>query len=304
MPQKILPHLWFDKEAVEAANFYVQAFGGDSEVSQTQQIHDTPSGDTDIVTFKLLGHEFMAISAGPLFKFNPSISFFVNFDPSRDKNAKENLKTLWDKLSEGGTALMDLSEEYGFSKYYGWIQDKYGMSWQLILTDPGGEQRPAIVPSLLFTAENSDKAEESIEFYLSIFKNSERGITAYYEKGQVPNLKAKTMFADFKLEDLWIAAMDSGNEDRHPFNESISFIVNCKDQEEIDYLWEKLSAVPESEQCGWLKDKYGLSWQIQPEVMNKMMSEGTPEQIDRVTQAFLQMKKFDVAELERAYKGE
>lgn len=299
---KILPHLWFDREAKEAAEFYVEAFGGDSKVMEISQIHDTPSGDSDIVTFELLGQQFMAISAGPYFKINPAISFFVNFDPSRDDSAKENLTKLWNKLIDGGEALMDLGE-YPFSKYFGWVKDKYGVTWQLILTDPSGDPRPNIVPSLLFTKEMCGKADEAIDFYVSIFKNSKKGISASYEEGQVSNKKAKLMFADFMIEGQWFAAMDSDAEQDYQFNEAISLLVNCKDQAEIDYLWEKLSAVPEAEQCGWLKDKYGVSWQIQPEIMNEMMSNGSREQIDRVTQAFLKMKKFDVQKLKEAYES-
>jgi predicted 3-demethylubiquinone-9 3-methyltransferase (glyoxalase superfamily) len=97
-------------------------------------------------------------------------------------------------------------------------------------------------------------------------------------------------------------AMDSSGPHEFIFNEAISFVVSCEDQKEIDYYWEKLSAVPESEQCGWLKDKYGVSWQIVPSAMNKMLSTGTKEQVDRVTQAFLKMKKFDIAKLEEAYE--
>lgn len=299
---KIVPHLWFDKEAKEAAEFYINAFGGDSKLVDSTVLRDTPSGDTDFVVFELLGQEFMAISAGPYFKFNSSISFFVNFDPSRDPNAKENLKKLWDKLAEGGKALMELNE-YPFSKYYGWIEDKFGLSWQLILTGPTGEPRPDIVPSLLFTKDGCGKAEEAIDFYLSVFKNSKKGIVSPYQPGQAPNKKAKTAFGDFNLEGYWMAAMDSGVEQDFEFNEAISFLVNCKDQDEVDYYWEKLSAVPKAEQCGWLKDKYGVSWQIQPEIMNEMMSKGTTEQIDRVTQAFLKMKKFDIKKLQEAYEG-
>jgi predicted 3-demethylubiquinone-9 3-methyltransferase (glyoxalase superfamily) len=98
--------------------------------------------------------------------------------------------------------------------------------------------------------------------------------------------------------------MDSAHEHKFSFNEAISFIVSCDGQAEIDYYWEKLSAVPASEQCGWLKDKYGLSWQVAPSDMGRMMQEGTPEQIARVTQAFLPMKKFDLALLQQAYSGE
>lgn len=100
--QKIIPHLWFDKEAKEAAGFYVSVFGGDSRVISSQTITDTPSGDSEIVSFRFLGQELMSISAGPFFKFNPSVSFIVNFDPSQDPDARKNLDSLWGKLSVGG----------------------------------------------------------------------------------------------------------------------------------------------------------------------------------------------------------
>jgi predicted 3-demethylubiquinone-9 3-methyltransferase (glyoxalase superfamily) len=300
--QKIVPHLWFDKEAKEATEFYCSVFP-DSNVTNITTLHNTPSGDVDTVSFELWGQKFMAISAGPEFKFNPSISFIVNFDPSREKDAKEKIDEAWDKLSQGGTVLMPL-DKYPFSERYGWIQDKYGLSWQLILTNPEGEERPPIVPSLMFVGKNCGKAEEAREFYLSVFRNSKPGAVFRYGPGQEPDKEGTVMFADYMLEGQWFAAMDSAREHRFNFNEAISFMVNCTTQEDVDYFWEKLSAVPEAEQCGWLKDKYGLSWQIVPTVMDEMMANGTREQIDRVTQAFLPMKKLVIAELEKAYKGE
>jgi predicted 3-demethylubiquinone-9 3-methyltransferase (glyoxalase superfamily) len=299
--QKITPHLWFDTEAREAAEFYTSLFP-DSKVTNTTTLHDTPSGDSDIVSFELAGQSFMAISAGPLFKFNPSVSFFVNFDPSRDQDARSNLDRMWERLSEGGSALMPL-DKYPFSERFGWVQDKYGLSWQLILTNPEGEERPFIIPSLMFVGEVVGRAEEAINLYLSVFKNSKLGTIARYGAGQEPDKEGTVMFADFLLEGQWFAAMDSAHEHNFAFNEAISFLVRCDTQEEIDYYWERLSAVPEAEQCGWLKDKFGVSWQISPTALGEMMANGTREQIDRVTQAFLPMKKFEVAELQKAYEG-
>lgn len=298
--QKIIPHLWFDKEAKEAAEFYISLFPG-SKINNITTLHDTPSGDCDIVSFKLCGYSFMAINAGPLLKLNPSISFVVNFDPSQDKDAKMRIDIVWNKLMEGGKALMPL-DRYPFSERYGWVQDKYGLSWQLILTNPEGENRPIIIPSLMFTGKVCGKAEEASDFYLSVFKKSKRGAIARYPAGMEPDKEGTVMFTDFKLGGQWFAAMDSARMHNFKFNEAISLIVNCDSQEEIDYYWEKLSAVPESEQCGWLKDKYGVSWQVVPKEMNEMMTEGTREQIDRVSQAFLPMKKFDVAKLKEAYE--
>jgi predicted 3-demethylubiquinone-9 3-methyltransferase (glyoxalase superfamily) len=226
----------------------------------------------------------------------------VNFDPSQDKEASRRIDEVWGKLIDGGQALMPL-DKYPFSERYGWVQDKYGVSWQLILTDPKGEERPLIIPSLMFAGDKAGKAEEATDFYISVFKNAKRGEIAHYGKDQAPDKEGTVMFTDFKLEGQWLAAMDSARMHDFDFNEAISLMVYCRDQKEIDYYWEKLSAVPESEQCGWLKDKYGVSWQIVPEAMGKMMSKGTPEQIARVTQAFLPMKKFDIAELQKAYDG-
>jgi len=299
--QPITPHLWFDKEAKEAAEFYCSIFP-DSQITSTTILHDTPSGDCDLVSFLVCGHPFMAISAGPLFSFNPSISFFVNFDPSRELNAREKLDEVWSKLSEGGTPLMPL-DKYPFSERYGWIQDKYGVSWQLILTNPDGEPRPTIVPSLLFVGNNCGKAEEAREFYLSVFRNAKPGGLFRYGPGMEPDKEETVMFTDFMLENTWFAAMDSAQEHKFQFNEAISLLINCETQEEIDYYWENLSASPEAEECGWLKDKFGVSWQISPAVLDEMMAKGTPEQRDRVTLAFLKMKKFNIEELEKAFLG-
>ncbi|PJE64854.1 MAG: hypothetical protein COU90_01150 [Candidatus Ryanbacteria bacterium CG10_big_fil_rev_8_21_14_0_10_43_42] len=295
--QKIIPHLWFDKEAIEAAEFYTSAFP-DSKVLYKTQIKDTPSGDCDIVGFEVMGYSFMAISAGPLFKFNPSISIMVNFDPSQDKDARKRIDDIWEKLLDGGKALMPL-QEYPFSERYGWVEDKYGFSWQLIYTKPEGDERPLIIPSMLFVTDTCDRAEEATDFYLSVFKDAKRGAIARYPAGAEAGggKEGSVMFTDFKLEGQWFAAMDGSSKmHKFAFNEAVSLMVNCKDQQEIDYYWEKLSAVPESEQCGWVKDRYGVSWQIVPENMNELMGKN-PE---KTTPAMLKMKKLIIADLKKA----
>ena len=307
--QKIIPHLWYDKEAKEAAEFYTSIFP-DSKVTNITTIQDTPSGDTDIVSFQVLGYSLVAISAGPFFKFNPSISFMINVDPSREPDARKRIDEMWEKLIDGGKALMPL-DKYPFSEWYGWVQDKYGLTWQLILTNPEGEEWPRIIPSMLFVGDVCGKAEEATDFYLSMFKDAPSassgqvkcGAIARYPAGMEPDKQGSVIFTDFMLEGQWFAAMDSAHKHEFAFNEAVSLIIKCDDQEEIDYYWEKLSSVPESEQCGWLKDKYGVSWQITPRALDEMMEKGTPEQIDRVTKAFLQMKKFDIAALQEAFEG-
>lgn len=292
--QKITPHLWFDTEAVEAADYYSSALP-DSKVTNVTTIHDTPSGDTDIVSFALMGQSFMAISAGPLFRFTPAVSFLISC------TRKEEVDTLWARLSEGGTALMPLAS-YPFSERYGWTKDRYGLSWQIMLVgeEQGGQR---ITPTLMFVGKVCGKAEEAINLYTSVFPNSEVGPILRYGKGEEPDEEGTIKYASFLLDGQEFAAMDSAREHNFGFNEAISFIVSCETQAEIDHYWDSLSAVPEAEQCGWLKDRYGLSWQVVPSAMDEMLRIGTKEQIARVTEAFLRMKKFDLAELQRAYEG-
>ncbi|QSX75838.1 VOC family protein [Lysobacter arenosi] len=294
----ITPHLWFDKQAKEAAGFYCSVFP-DSKIDSVAVLRNTPSGDCDVVSFTLQGQPFLAISAGPLFKFNPSVSFFVNFDPSRDPDARSKLDRLWAALVEGGQALMPL-DAYPFSERFGWVQDRYGVSWQLILTDAGGEPRPPIVPSLMFTGQVYGKAEEAGAFYRSVFDDSREGRMARYPAGMPQDREGTVMFSDFRLGESWFAAMDSGHPHGFGFNEAISFVVTCRDQAEIDRYWAQLSSVPEAEQCGWCKDRYGLSWQITPVLMDEILASGDQAVIDRVTQAFLPMHKLDLAVIEAA----
>jgi len=292
--QKITPHLWYDKEAVEAAELYCSVLP-DSKVTNVSTLHDTPSGDTDIVSFQLCGQEFQSISAGPLFKFNPSISFLISC------NSTEEVDDFWNKLADGGKALMPL-DSYPFSERYGWTEDRYGLSWQIMLAgDRGVTQR--ITPTLMYVGDVAGKAEEAVNFYASVFPNSKVGDIDRYGKGEEPDKEGTVRHAGFSLNGYQLAAMDSAREHDFGFNEAISIMVFCEDQREIDRYWDALSAVPESEQCGWLKDKFGLSWQILPTSLDEMMANGTQEQIDRVTQAFLPMKKFDLAELQKAYEG-
>lgn len=298
----ITPHLWFDHEAREAAERYCSLFP-DGHIRSVTTLHDTPSGDVDVVSFSLAGQPFMAISAGPLFRFNPSVSFIVNHDPSRDGEARAHLDALWDALADGGLVRMPL-DAYPFSPRYGWVEDRYGVNWQLILSDPEGEPRPFIVPALLFTGEVAGKAEEAGAFYRSVFPDSRPGRLLRWPGGMEPEREGTVMYSDFRLGETWFAAMDSAEDHGFGFNEAISFVVPCDSQEEIDRFWAALSAVPEAEACGWCKDRYGLSWQIVPAAMEAMMARGDQARIDRLTQAFLPMRKLDLAALQAVFEGE
>lgn len=291
--KKITPHLWFDTQAKEATAFYATLFK-DSRIDSVSQIKGTPSGDCDIVSFTLAGQPFMAISAGPYFKLNPAISLFTVFD------TEEEIDEAWNKLITGGKPLMPL-DKYPWANKYGWLEDKYGLSWQLSTRDVHKMQQK-ITPMLMFTQVRAGKAKEAIEFYTKIFPDSKIETVAPYVEGDEDKV-GYIKHSQFKLNGQLFMAMDSSYDHKFTFNEAISFIVPCDTQKEIDFYWEKLSAVPDAEQCGWLKDKFGISWQIVPSNMNDFMEKGTEEQKKRVTEAFMKMKKFDIAALEKAHKG-
>ena len=299
MTQKITPNIWFDGNAKEAVDFYAATFPDGKVLSTAYYPKSTEEGLAEFqkdlagkvltIEFQLGDLRFTAINAGPEFAVNPSISFMVNFDPSRDDQAREHLDELWGKLIEGGETLMPL-DAYPFSRRYGWVKDRYGVSWQLILTNPTGEPRPFIVPSLLFAGKNTNHAEEALKFYTSIFKDATQGTLARYDADTGPAQAGSLMFADFTLGGQWFAAMDSGVEQPFTFNEAISLAIVCKDQSEIDYFWNKLSTVPEAEQCGWCKDKFGVSWQVVPEAMGELMRR--PDAFAHM----MQMKKLVIAD--------
>lgn len=310
--QKITPCLWFDANCEEAVNFYVSLFPN----SKIDSIKRYPSGmqeehlkgkDGKILTaiFTLDGLTFQALDGGPIFKINPSISFFVNFDPLHNPNAAADLDAMWAKLSEGGKALMPL-QEYPFSKRYGWIQDRFGVSWQLILTNPEGDERPRMIPSLLFTQKVAGRAEEALNFYVSVFGgDSKIGQLAKYPAGMPHDKEGSLMFGEAKLAGQWLTAMDSADPGHQfTFNEAVSLSIETADQAETDALWQKLTSDGGSDsQCGWVKDKYGVSWQIVPKRLGELLNDPDQTKSNRALQAMMKMQKIDIAVLEKAFNG-
>lgn len=294
--QKIVPHLWFDTQAKEAAKFYVALFGKNSMIKSITTLHETPSGGVDSVTFDLLGYSFMAISAGPHFTINPSISFFVQIEPVEEVNR------IWNELSEGGQVMMPL-DSYPWSERYGWLQDRFGLTWQISLGDKKETGGQIITPSLMFTGDVYGRAEEAINHYINIFPNAGIDGILRFGSDEAPDIEGNVKHAQFRIENQILMIMESAHDHQFNFNEAISLAVNCDTQQEIDNFWNKLSAVPNAEQCGWIKDKYGVSWQIVPRVLNEMISIGTKDQVDRVTKAFMPMKKLVISELEKAFEG-
>ena len=288
--QKITPFLWFDRQAEEAVNFYITAFRNSEIKTTTRYSSDgarasgMPENSVMTMAFQIEGKDFVAINGGPVFQINPTISFFVNCESVLE------IDRLWKKLSVDGMVMMEL-DNYPFAEKYGWIQDKFGVSWQLIL--PEREQK--IIPCFMFTGDQHKKAEEAIHFYTSIFKDSE--IIQLERYGKEVGPEGAVVHCKFTLNGQEFIAMDSHENMPMNFNPAISMVVNCETQEEIDYYWEKLSegGFEGAQQCGWLQDKFGVSWQIVPNVLGELLSKG-----GNVMQAMLQMKKLDIKMLQDA----
>ena len=181
--------------------------------------------------------------------------------------------------------------------------DQYGVSWQIMTAVNGMKAPQKVIPTLLFAGDICGRAEEAVNFYTSVFHNAKIGYLQKYTQDDPIETNAVVKHSGFMIEGFNMAIMDSGKKGSLNFKQGISFIVSCENQEEVDYYWDKLSADPKAEQCGWINDKFGVPWQIVPTAMERMISSGNKEAIGRVTQAFLKMKKFDIKKLEEAYEG-
>lgn len=303
--QCIIPHLWFDDQAEEAAAFYTALFGGARTLGVTRygsegvEIHGRPPGSVMTVDFELLGYRFIALNGGPHFRFTPAISFFV----TRDTEAE--VDHLWQGLSDGGVEMMPL-DRYPWSEKYGWVQDRYGVTWQIAL-GPVADVGQPIAPALLFVGDQYGRAEEAIELYTSTFPDSEvQGILRWAAGEQEGEREGAVKHAQFRLCGETFMAMENAYDHPFTFNEAISLLVRCADQEEIDRYWDRLTegGDPAAQQCGWLKDRFGVSWQVAPAGMEEMLREPDSPGGRRAFRAMLGMKRIDVGELARAYAGE
>jgi len=280
MSQKIVPNIWCTRNADEAGAFYASVFDGATSTVTASYPDDAPdwqaefAGRTLTVEVRIDDYRVVLINAGDEFHPNPSISFMLNFDPlafdGDTDTARARLDEVWQELSNGGRVLMPL-DAYPFSSHYGWVEDRFGVSWQLMLTDPAGEPRPFVIPQLMFAERVEGKARVAADFYASLFDDSGVGFIAEYPQETGPAAVGDVMFGEFQLAGQWFAMMDSAVEQDFSFTCGISLEVRCEDQAEIDRLWAALSAVPESEQCGWLADQYGVCWQIVPRNMDELM---------------------------------
>ncbi len=298
--QKITPFLWFDNNAEEAVKFYTSLFNNSSILTVTrydkaaEKFSGQKEGTAMTVAFKLEGQNFTALNGGPHFKLNQSISFFVYCE------SDEKIEKIFTKLSEGGQIIFPL-DKYDWSPRYAWVVDKFGLSWQLDVDKINNPQK--ILPAFLFVNDKVLKVKEAVNYYSNVFPDSKTIMEWPYDKSAgIPD--GTLLFAQFKLADHLFNAMSGTGEHKFDFNEAFSFVVNCKDQNEVDYYWNKLTSDGGAEsQCGWLKDKFGISWQITPTILLQYISDKDPQKSQAVMQAMLKMKKIDIAEVEKAYNG-
>jgi predicted 3-demethylubiquinone-9 3-methyltransferase (glyoxalase superfamily) len=293
----IIPCLWLDAQAEQAADFYTKLFTGGRIVALSHYPESAdnppgkPRGSVLTVEFELAGQRFTALNGGPLFTINPSISFFVHVESA------EQADRMFAALAEGGSVLMALGE-YPWSKRYGWVRDRFGVSWQVMAGRP--EQGGAmIVPCLMFTGAQHGKAEQAMHSYARIFDGRIEQVERYAaSEGPVGTIK----HGRFVLAGQPMVAMDSHIEHGFGFDEGLSLQVMCKDQHELDRFWSALSEGGEQGPCGWLKDRYGLSWQVVPQQNASWMASHDTKARDRAFAAVMQMKKLDIAAIEAAFE--
>jgi predicted 3-demethylubiquinone-9 3-methyltransferase (glyoxalase superfamily) len=290
--KKMTPCLWFNNQAEEAAQFYMTVFKN-SKIGKTARYGESgasasgqKAGSVMTVEFDLLGMPFLGLNGGPEFNFSPSLSFFVSCE------SKEEIQEMWQKLSPGGKVRMGL-DQYPWATQYGWTSDKFGVEWQLMQAP--GEAK--ISPAFLYVDNLFGKGEEAINFYLSVFGHS---------KIQMIDKDAATAsvrFCSFELEGQGFVLMEGQGKHGHEFTHATSLIVNCETQAEIDKFSDRLSEGGSLEPCGWVKDKYGVSWQITPTMMAELMASSDPAKSERIMKAMLQMKKLDIEKLKQAARG-
>jgi len=275
MSMHIYPCIWFNNNAQEAADFYCTLF------NDARLLESNPM----VARFSAGGISFMLLNGGPKYAPTSAVSYFVYCE------AETEINRLYDALKEGGKILMPL-DKYDWSPRYAWIEDRFGVNWQLDVEAINSPQK--IVPNLLFVNQKNSKVHEAREKYTAIFKPSMLLMNmAYPPEAGMPN--GSLLFAQFKLNGFIMNAMSSTLQHDYDFSPGNSFVVECDTQEEIDAFWEALGKNGRYDMCGWLADEFGVSWQIVPSILSQLMSD--PEKGPRVVQAFLKMQKFDIQTL-------
>lgn len=276
MQPEIYPCLWFDGQAEEAMRLYVSAFPNSSLLDSNPLV----------TRASLNGRKLMGLNGGPRHKPNPSISLFVQLETEAE------IEAMYARLAKGGQVMMPLGK-YDWSDCYAFFADRFGVAWQL-MKGPFAEVGQSIAPCLLFVGEDFGKAEAALRHYTHIFPNSSVDGILHNPKAGLAEPDS-VMHSQFRLGENVFMAMDGAGDHKFRFTEGVSFVVECDTQIEIDYFWQKLSEGGREDMCGWVKDAFGVSWQIVPAILRQLMAD--PAKAPRVTQAFLQMRKFDIQAL-------
>lgn len=293
--KSIIPCLWFDNNAEEAVDFYTSVFQNTAKGNKlyyddlSAEVSGQPEGSLLTYDFILCGQKFTALNGGPVFRFSPSVSFYV------ECTGREELTSLWNALSAGGKVLMEL-DKYPYSELYGWTEDRFGLSWQLILS----ENRQNIRPAIMLSGDKYGKAEEAMNFYTSFFPSGEIITISRYGTEQ-PAETGKVNFAIFSLAGHEFVMMESGYDPMFSITQAVSFMIECEGQEEVNMYWDRLTERGEEQPCGWLSDRYGIAWQVVPAQLNSLLASSDRQRARNATKAMLEMKKLDINVLLEAF---
>jgi predicted 3-demethylubiquinone-9 3-methyltransferase (glyoxalase superfamily) len=275
MTSPVYPCLWYNNQAKEAAELYCSVFKDSAIVTETPTV----------VSFQLNGKKIIGLNGGPMFEKNPSISLFVYCDSVAETDR------IWNKLIEGGNEYMPI-DTYPWSERYGWLKDKFGMTWQIASSGQNdGVMR--ILPSLLFVGEQFARASEAIQLYSGIFEQASTQMMVKYPEGDFN--EGKVMYSEIRLNNSEIVLMDGPGDHNYQFNEGVSLVVECETQTEVDHYWNKLTEGGVESMCGWLKDKFGISWQIVPKILMELMAD--PEKASIAFERFKNMRKLIIDKL-------
>ncbi len=242
------------------------------------------------VEFEVAGQRFTALNGGPIFVLNPSISFFVNVETPAEADA------IYAALADGGQPLMPIGT-YPWSERYGWVKDRYGVTWQVMTA-----RSPivaTIAPCLMFTGARAGQAEAAMRAYVEVFPSSKIEAVERYAPGEGPVESVK--HGRFVVNGQTMVAMDGHGPHAFTFNEALSLQVMCDDQAMLDRTWTALSEGGEERNCGWLKDRFGVSWQVVPAKMTAWLTSDDAAARDRTFAALMKMKKLDIPALEGAF---
>lgn len=284
----IIPYIWFECDVHEAVSFYTSIIPKSKIVDTIT--YKTPIGTFDEVHFELNTQRFIAMGNNTSCQLNEAISLIINISKNNPQY-NQLFQSIWNELTDGGEIITPLGH-YDFSERFGWVRDKNGLHFQVNIVN---EELPMIVPCLTFSHEEYGKAYEAKMHYFDIFEEIKLGV---FKKHRDHTIK----YADFMLNNMWLAVIDNRVMTNAHFNEAFSLLISVDTQEAVHYYHNQLSAHPEKDQCGWLKDAYGLSWQVVPTQLTKMMKDSSEDQRENLVKAFLSMKRFDIEALKSIIK--